>query len=143
MTSWTETETFAALHHGLPRQAPGSDATTRLLAELARPVPDRPRVLDIGCGPGRASLVLAEHLGAVVEAIDLHEPFLDELRDAARARGLQDRISATRASMDALPFPQHHFDLVWAEGSIYLMGFDAALASWQHVLRPGGAIVVT
>ncbi|WP_281284519.1 class I SAM-dependent methyltransferase [Nonomuraea diastatica] len=84
------------LHHGLPRQGPGSDATTRRLLALARPLPERPKVLDLGCGPGRASLLLAA-AGAEVTAVDTHQPYLDELREAAARRGLAER-SAPRTS---------------------------------------------
>lgn len=45
------TEAFFALHHGLSRQGPGSDATTRRLLGAAGPLPEHPRVLDAGCGP--------------------------------------------------------------------------------------------
>ncbi|GGP86191.1 class I SAM-dependent methyltransferase [Saccharothrix coeruleofusca] len=133
-------EAFFALHHDLPRQGPGSDATTRLLLALAGPLPDRPRALDIGCGPGRSALVLAE-AGAEVTAVDTHEPFLDQLRRSAVRRGL--RVTAEHRSMTDLPYPDASFDLVWAEGSAYLMGFDQALSAWRRLLAPGGALVVT
>ncbi|GAA2064602.1 hypothetical protein GCM10009757_50490 [Streptomyces cheonanensis] len=136
-------EAFFALHHGLPRQGPGSDATTRRLLALAGPLPERPRTLDVGCGPGRAALLLAAEAGARVTAVDLHRPFLDELRERAAARGLSDRIRIERHSMTALPYPDGAFDLIWAEGSAYLMGFDAALRSWRRLLAPGGVLVVT
>ncbi|MET9663622.1 transferase, partial [Streptomyces sp. NPDC006510] len=42
------TEAFFSLHHGLPRQSPGSDATTRRLLALTGLLPRRPRVLDLG-----------------------------------------------------------------------------------------------
>src|ERR1700754_1662301 len=80
-------DAFFALHHGLPRQSPGSDATTRRLLALAAPLPAHPRALDLGCGPGRAALLLAGDAGAHVTAVDLHQPFLDELRSAAAAPG--------------------------------------------------------
>ncbi|WP_203678850.1 SAM-dependent methyltransferase, partial [Streptomyces microflavus] len=70
---------FFALHQDLPRQGPGSDATTRRLLEMAGPLPEHPRVLDAGCGPGRSALLLAEEAGAHVTAVDLHQPFLDGL----------------------------------------------------------------
>ncbi|MEU1127933.1 transferase, partial [Streptomyces sp. NPDC005899] len=38
-------DAFFALHHALPRQSPGSDATTRRLLALTGPRPPRPRVL--------------------------------------------------------------------------------------------------
>ncbi|MEU2159743.1 bifunctional class I SAM-dependent methyltransferase/N-acetyltransferase [Streptomyces sp. NPDC019208] len=136
-------DAFFTLHHGLPRQGPGSDDTTRRLLALAGPVPPRPRVLDLGCGPGRAALLLAAEAGAEVTAVDLHEPFLDELRQAARARGLADRIRTVCADMGAPPVPDGSFDLVWAEGSAYAIGFDTALRSWRRLLAPGGVLVLT
>ncbi|TDC85064.1 hypothetical protein E1193_03925 [Micromonospora sp. KC606] len=41
---------------GLSRQGPGAEATSRRLLELAAPLPERPRVLDLGCGTGPAAL---------------------------------------------------------------------------------------
>ncbi|MFE6837348.1 bifunctional class I SAM-dependent methyltransferase/N-acetyltransferase [Streptomyces sp. NPDC057705] len=141
------TEAFFALHHGLPRQAPGSDASTRHLLSLCGPLPERPRVLDVGCGPGRSALLLAaEAGGAEVTAVDLHAPFLEELRTAAAARGLAGRVRTVEADMGALTgedFPDRSFDLVWAEGSAYILGFDAALARWKRLIAPGGTLVLT
>ncbi|MEV0278320.1 bifunctional class I SAM-dependent methyltransferase/N-acetyltransferase [Streptomyces sp. NPDC050610] len=137
------TEAFFALHDGLPRQGPGSDATTRRMLAAAGPLPERPRVLDAGCGPGRAALLLAEEAGAYVTAVDLHRPFLDTLAAEAARRGLGDRITVVDRSMDRLPFPDHSFDMIWAEGSVYTVGFDRALRAWRRLLAPGGVLVVT
>ncbi|TXL87529.1 class I SAM-dependent methyltransferase [Streptomyces sp. IB2014 016-6] len=136
-------DAFFSLHHGLPRQGPGSEATTRRLLSFAGPLPSRPRALDLGCGPGRVSLLLAAEAGAHVTAVDLHEPFLDELRHAADARGLGGSISTESADMAELPYPDGSFDLLWAESSIYSIGFDNGLARWRRLLAPGGTLVVT
>lgn len=136
-------EAFFSLHHGLPRQGPGSDATTRRLLSFAGPLPSRPRALDLGCGPGRVSLLLAAEAGARVTAVDLHEPFLDELRHSATARGLTGSIRTETADMAELPYPDGAFDLIWAESSIYSIGFDKGLTRWRRLLAPGGALVVT
>ncbi|NYI90182.1 SAM-dependent methyltransferase [Amycolatopsis endophytica] len=131
-------EAFFTLFHGLPRQGPGSDATTRRLLDLAAPLPDRPRVLDLGCGPGRSALVLAS-AGARVTGLDTHQPFLDDLTRAAD--GLD--LDTVNASMADPPFPDGAFDLLWAESSVFVVGFDTALRTWRRLLAPGGALVLT
>ncbi|MFG2026262.1 GNAT family N-acetyltransferase [Streptomyces sp. NPDC048825] len=143
MTDNAEHNAFFTLRHGLPRQSPGSDITTRHLLSLSGPLPARPRVLDLGCGPGRSALLLAAEAGAEVTAVDLHEPFLAELRDAAKGRGLGDAIRTVEGDMGELPWPDGSFDLLWAEGSAYIIGFDSALRSWRRLLGPGGTLVLT
>lgn len=137
------TEALFAVHAGLPRQGPGSDATTRRLLAAAGPLPAHPRVLDAGCGPGRAGLLLAAETGARVTAVDIHQPFLDELAAAAARRGLSGQVSMVNHSMDRLPFPDHSFDVIWAEGSVYTVGFDTALRAWRRLLAPGGVLAIT
>lgn len=45
--------------------------------------------------------------------------------------------------MGELPCPDGSFDLLWAEGSAYLIGFDTALRGWRRLLAPGGTLVLT
>jgi SAM-dependent methyltransferase len=136
-------DVFWAAHEGLPRESPGSDATARLLLQLAGPLPERPRVVDIGAGTGPASLLLACELGARVTAVDTHAPFLARLRTAADAAGLTDWIRTVEAPMQDLPLPDASADLIWAEGSAYIMGVDAALVAWRRLLAPNGVLVLT
>ncbi|MGY1591055.1 class I SAM-dependent methyltransferase [Geodermatophilus sp. SYSU D00708] len=135
-------EVFWTLHRDLPREGVGSDATTRALLDLAGDLPAEPLALDIGCGPGRASLVVAA-AGARVVAVDLHEPFLRRARQAAVDAGQAGRVAVVRASMAALPFLDRAFDLLWCEGAAYLMGVDAALQDWRRLLPSGGVLVFT
>lgn len=43
----------------------------------------------------------------------------------------------------ALPFSPGEFDVIWAEGSIYNIGFERGLREWRQYLKPGGIIAVT
>ena len=132
------------LHEGLPQQGPGSRASTlRALAGLA-PLADCPAILDLGCGPGRQTLDLARETGGRVTAIDLLPSFVAELGERADAAGLADRITALQGSMLSLGgLPPASFDLVWSEGAVYSVGFEAGLAHWRRLVHPDGAVAVT
>lgn len=132
-----DAEAFWAVHDGLPREGVGSDVTTRTLLRLAGELPGQ-RALDVGCGPGAASLVLAAE-GFDVVAVDTHAPFLERLHAAATGR----RVTPVWASMTALPVADAAADLVWCEGAAYVMGVDEALSAWRRVLAPGGVLVLT
>jgi SAM-dependent methyltransferase len=134
---------FFELHTGLPREGPGDDASTERALRLLSYLPARPEILDVGCGPGAQTLVLARATGGTVTAVDVHQPFLNELMQRAGAAGLTGNIRPLRASMDALPFEPESFDLVWSEGAIYIMGFEHGLRAWRPLVRHGGYVVVS
>ncbi|WP_035855934.1 class I SAM-dependent methyltransferase [Cryptosporangium arvum] len=135
------TDVFWRAHQDLPREAPGSEATTQLLLQLAGPLPPRPTVLDVGSGTGPATVLLARLTGGHVTAVDRHEPFLAAVADRAKAANVH--VETLAASMDALPVEPGSIDLLWSEGAAYVMGFDAALAAWRPLLTPSGVVVLT
>ncbi|MFB3133964.1 MAG: methyltransferase domain-containing protein [Rhodothermales bacterium] len=134
---------FFEIHRDLPREAPGSDACTARALAMAPPLPNDPHILDIGCGPGAHTLVLATQTGGHVTAIDTHQPYLDELTRRAEQAHLASRIRAQYGDMFALDFEDASFDLIWSEGAIYIIGFREGLAAWHRFLKPGGALAVT
>ncbi|WP_341256947.1 MULTISPECIES: SAM-dependent methyltransferase [Gordonia] len=136
-------EKFMHVHSGLPREAPGSQATLGLLLQLAGDLPGQPRILDVGCGTGPAAVPLAVATGGTVTGVDLHEPFLAGLAERAAREGVADRVTGVAASMDDLPVEPGTVDLLWSEGSAYIMGFDAALRAWRPLLSERGVLVLT
>ena len=134
---------FFELHQDLPREAPGDDASTRKALSLLTDLPSQPWVLDVGCGPGMHTLVLAKETGGRIVAVDTHRPFLDTLRRSAGAAAIHDRIAIVNTSMYALPFSDHSLDAVWSEGAIYIIGFERGLREWQRLLKPRGYVVVS
>jgi len=134
---------FWLLHESLAREAPGSEASTRNAIQRLPPLPAAPQVLDVGCGPGAQTLVLADTLRTRVAAIDIHQPFLDRLEKSAAERGLAELIETRNLSMDVLDYPPESIDLIWCEGGIYLLGVPAALRLWRPMLRRGGVVAFT
>jgi SAM-dependent methyltransferase len=132
------------LHRSASRQGPGSDAATMKALNLAGL--DRSRTLniaDIGCGTGASAFVLAKALDAEITAVDFLPEFLEELQFRAEDHDLAQRITPLQASMTALPFAEEEFDVIWSEGAIYNMGFEAGVSAWQRFLKPNGVLVVS
>jgi len=135
---------FFAVHNDMPREGPGDRASVVEALRLAGPLPARPDVLDIACGPGGQTLDLAELLPqARITALDGYGPFLRQLETRARSAGILDRVTIVRGDMARLPYAPQSFDLIWCEGAAYIVGFDAALAAWKPLLRPGGVLALT
>jgi ubiquinone/menaquinone biosynthesis C-methylase UbiE len=132
------------MHEGLPRQGPGSNECTRKAFFMLNNLPDKPEILDIGCGAGMQTIELARICpDCRITAVDIHQPFLDDLARKARAAGVGERITTVQASMDYLPFEDAAFDILWAESSIFIVGFGEGLSMWKRLLRPGGYACVT
>ena len=125
-------EIFFEIHRDLPREAPGSDACTARALSMIPALPDDPRILDIGCGPGAQTLVLARQTGGRVTAIDTHQPFLDDLARRAERAGLTSRVHPQLGDMTALDFEEASFDVIWSEGAIYIMGLREGLTAWRR-----------
>ena len=132
---------FFEIHRDLPREAPGDDASTLRALGMCTELPNRPEILDIGCGPGMQTMALAGATDGPITAVDLREPFLEQLRERAATAGMADRITTMQADMAALPFEPRSFDLVWCEGAAFIIGIEAALEAWRPLLRQRGYLV--
>jgi len=132
---------FYELFEDLPRQGPGcADATLKALSSL-RDLPEKPRVLDIGCGCGMQTQILARELKTNILAIDNHRPMLDHLDRAAAQQGLN--IETRELSMIDMPFDEESFDLLWAEGSLFIIGLARGLNDLKAYLKPNGFLAFT
>jgi SAM-dependent methyltransferase len=136
-------DVFWELHSDIPREGPGDNASTRKAWSLLRGVPEQPRVLDVGCGPGMQTIELAKISGGSILAVDTHQPFLDELVRRAGREGLAGKISKLNRSMFELDLDAGGFDVIWSEGAIYIIGFEHGLSEWKRLLKPGGFAAVT
>jgi len=101
-------------------------------------------LMDVGCGPGFASLDLAELVGAGgrVVAIDRSPKFLDTLRATARARGLE-HVETHQVELDRGPFPKVAVDGAWIRWVLAFVPQPRLVLEWlASALKPGAALVV-
>jgi ubiquinone/menaquinone biosynthesis C-methylase UbiE len=84
---------------------------TAVLNALA-PLEDK-RVLEIACGTGRFTVMLAQE-GADVVGLDISAAMLQQGREKARAEGVEARLDFMRGDGARLPFPDDYFDATFA-----------------------------
>lgn len=134
---------FYEIFGNLPRQGPGGDEYT--LRALSR-IPNKAHIrdiLDMGCGSGVPTLVLARHTSANIVALDNYLPFLDALKTHAAELGLSNRIRCVEGDMSKPDFAPESFDVIWSEGAIACAGFEQGLTIWRPLLRDSGCVAVT
>jgi SAM-dependent methyltransferase len=89
-------------------------------------------VLDVGCRDGRHLIELVERTGARGVGIDAVARFPD-------VPGVQ----FDQGLMEALPYPDDEFELVWCRDVIEgVEPLEAAFAEVARVLKPGGRVVL-
>ncbi len=101
-------------------------------------------VLDMGCGPGRDSLLLAQ-MGFNVLAADLSEAMLDEARMRCQGQQGAERITFQRMDMHSLDLPNDACAGLWVSASfLHIPKREnlAVLKELVRVLAPGGPIML-
>ena len=136
-------QVFFELHSDLPREGPGDNEATTKAFSLLPQLPSNPQILDLGCGPGMQTVQLAKLTSGLITAVDIHQPYLAQLKQALEAEELDDQVKPLEADMADLPFPADSFDLIWAEGSAYILEFGNALRKWRPLLKHPGYLVVS
>lgn len=120
----------------------GSDQEVGFLLQLMQ-LPSGARVLDVGCGPGRHALRLAQ-AGLAVTGVDVSQTFLDIAAEDARRAGVG--MSLFQVDVRQMPFDDE-FDVVLSicQGGFGLMGPDDGLVMRRmaEALHSGGRLILT
>jgi demethylmenaquinone methyltransferase/2-methoxy-6-polyprenyl-1,4-benzoquinol methylase len=101
------------------------------------------KVLDIAGGTGDLASAFAKAAGPLGEVwlTDINQSMLKVGRDKLIDRGMM--LPVALCDAEALPFPDHHFDLVSvAFGLRNMTHKDRALSEMCRVLKPGGRLLV-
>lgn len=132
---------LSEIREDLPREGPGREQYTRKAFQML-PALDKPRILDVGCGRGGPTLDLAGLSRGQVIGLDIDGSSLGTLARKIKEAGLSDRVQAVKGSMFAMGFRDGSFDIIWAEGAIFVIGFVRGLTEWRRLIRPHGFLVV-
>ena len=99
-------------------------------------------VLDVGTGPGRLLLELAQGRSDLrLVGVDPSDDMIRRAREHARTAGLEDRIEFETVPAESLPFPAGTFDLVLSTLSAHHWADPATAINEQaRVLGPGGQL---
>ena len=108
----------------------------------AIPPISNPKILDVGCGSGLPTITLAELSGGHVTGIDIDTEALQRLHHHAAESGVTDQVHTVQGSLKSMDFPEKSFDIIWAEGSIAVIGFKQGIQAWKRFLKSGGYLVV-
>ena len=109
-------------------------------------LPEGSRGVDIGCGIGSNTLMLADAVGRSghVTGIDLSGNLLSHARQKSYKVGLSQQVSFMKGDMNSLSLSDNCFDWVWSADCVgYAPGNAARLIKYlAGVVKPGGNVFV-
>ena len=117
------------------------ELTEQIEAAFPGVAPENLRVLDMGCGPGFFSIILAR-AGYRVTAADYTPAMLDEARANACNEGVEQAIDFCRMDAENLEVASDTFDVVVSRNLTWNLPHpERAYAEWLRVLKPGGLLL--
>lgn len=102
-------------------------------------LPERPLVVDLGAGTGRASLAMAAR-GWRVTAVEPGKPMLDILRARATDAGLV--VATVHGTAEATGLDPATADLATAAQAFHWFDHPRAVSEMGRIVRPGGGIAL-
>jgi 2-polyprenyl-3-methyl-5-hydroxy-6-metoxy-1,4-benzoquinol methylase len=79
----------------------------------------RKRILDVGCGDGRNSVLLAKLGAAQVVGIDIAPAAIELAKNRARIDGVQDRVSFLCSPLEMAELSSDSFDVIWGDAILH------------------------
>ena len=99
------------------------------------------QVLDVACGDGFYSRMIARRLGSDgrVIGVDVSRPFLERAEEKGCAGG---QVTFVQGTLQDYP-AREEFDVVWCAQSLYSLAEPAAaISQMMQLLKPGGTLAI-
>lgn len=105
--------------------------------------PTEARALDLGCGGGRHSELLASH-GFATSAVDINVSMLEATRHRLNNAHLE--VDIRKGSIIDIPYDAESFDIIIATGVLHqarsVTEYQDAVTDLSRVLKPGGYVLL-
>jgi ubiquinone/menaquinone biosynthesis C-methylase UbiE len=103
---------------------------------------NNPHILDVGCGTGVPTIELAKISNGQIISIDINETSLNLLKRKIKELKLSNKVKVIKDSILNMDFPKESFDIIWAEGSVFVIGFENSIKRWRLFLKPDGFLII-
>ncbi len=99
-------------------------------------------VLDVGCGDGSNSVLLAQ-LGASVTGIDVSPKAIDLAWKRAEVNGVKDSVRFLCAPLETADLTQSSFDIIWGDFILHhlIAELDRVVGMLSEWAKPGGLLL--
>lgn len=108
--------------------------------EKYRPTQEKMKCLELGCGPGFLSILLAID-GNDVTSVDCSDEML--MRAAENAENMGVQLELKKMDVQSLEFPDDTFDMLVTRNVTWILEEPKkAYSEWLRVLKPGGRLLI-
>ena len=103
---------------------------------------EKPVILDVGCGTGVPTLLLAEKFNGNITAVDSDTKSINKLEEKVKELNLSDRITLRNCSIFDIEFQEGQFDLITAEGLLNVVGFQKGFSKVIKLLKRNRFLII-
>ncbi len=103
---------------------------------------DNPDIIDIGCGSGVPTLFILDKLEGTITGVDPNIKSLRILKTKIEKLRLDGRITLLEKSLFQLKDNSIHYDLVFAEGLLNVIGFKKGFEEIVSLTKENGFIII-
>ena len=99
-------------------------------------------VLDVGCGDGQNSVLLAK-LGALVTGIDISPKSIELAQKKAEISGVKNAARFICSPVEKAEIPPHSFDVIWGDAILHhlIENLELILAQLIRWAKPGAIMI--